>query len=71
MDGFLQKLKKVVCIVLHGPAIIQSDCWKASQLPYNKRTLVPTFYFLVYSLNKAMKLSISYQAYDWLKLIKF
>ena len=34
---FLQKLKKVVRIVLYGPAISQSDCRKAGpyQLPYN------------------------------------
>ena len=37
MDDFLQKLEKVVHIVLYGPAISQSDCRKASQyqLPYN------------------------------------
>ena len=29
---FLQKLKKVVCIVLYGPAVSQSDCRKAG--PY-------------------------------------
>ena len=35
---FLQKLKKVVRIVLYGPAISQSDCRKAGpyQLPSNK-----------------------------------
>ena len=35
MDDFLQKLKKVVRIVLYGPVISQSDCKKASpyQLP--------------------------------------
>ena len=34
---FLQKLKKVVRIVLYGPAISQSDCRKAGpyQLPYD------------------------------------
>ena len=38
MDDFLQKLKKVVRIVLYGPAISQSDYRKASpyQLPFNK-----------------------------------
>ena len=38
MDDFLQKLKKVVRIVLYGPAISQLDCRKAGpyQLPYNK-----------------------------------
>ena len=38
MDDFLQKLKKVVRIVLYGPAISQSDCKKAGpyQLPYSK-----------------------------------
>ena len=37
MDDFLQKLKKMVCIVLYGPAISQSDCRKAVpyQLPCN------------------------------------
>ena len=37
MDDFLQKLKKVVCIVLYGAAISQSDCRKAGpyQLPCN------------------------------------
>ena len=35
MDDFLQKLKKVVRIVLYGPTINQSDCRKAGpyQLP--------------------------------------
>ena len=35
MDDFLQKLEKVVRIVLYGPAISQSDCKKAGpyQLP--------------------------------------
>ena len=37
MDDFLQKLKKVVRVVLYGPAISQSDCRKAGpyHLPYN------------------------------------
>ena len=37
MDDFLQKLKKVVCIVLYGLAISQSDYRKADpyQLPCN------------------------------------
>ena len=37
-DDFLQKLKKVVRIVLYGPAISQSDWRKAGlyQLPYSK-----------------------------------
>ena len=39
MDDFLQKLKKVVRIVLYGPAIRQSACRKAGpyQLPLIKR----------------------------------
>ena len=39
MDDFLQKLKKVVRMVLYGPAISQSDCRKVGpyQLPYSKR----------------------------------
>ena len=38
IDDFLQKLKKVVRIVLYGPVISQSDCRKAGpyQLPCNK-----------------------------------
>ena len=32
MDDFLQKLKKLIRIVLYGPAISQSDCRKAG--PY-------------------------------------
>ena len=38
IDDFLQKLKKVVRIVLYGPAVSQSDCRKTSlyQLPQNK-----------------------------------
>ena len=38
MDDFLQKLKKVVRIVLYGPTISQADCMKAGpyQLLYNK-----------------------------------
>ena len=38
MGDFLQKLKKVVRIMLYGPAISQSDCKKAGpcQLAYNK-----------------------------------
>ena len=32
MDDFLQKLKKVVRVVLYGPAISQSNCKKAG--PY-------------------------------------
>ena len=37
LDDFLQKLKKVVRIVLYGPAISQLDCMKAGpyQLPYD------------------------------------
>ena len=40
MDDFLQKLKKVVRIVLYGPAISQSDFRKAGpyQLPCYKMT---------------------------------
>ena len=39
MDGFQQKLKNVVRIVLYGPAISQSDCRKTGQyqLPCNNR----------------------------------
>ena len=39
MDDFLQKLTKVVRIVLYGPAINQLDCRKAGpyQLPSNNR----------------------------------
>ena len=39
-NDFLQKLKKVVRIVLHGPAISQSHCRKSNpyQLPYNEMT---------------------------------
>ena len=33
MDGFLQKLRKVVHIVLYGPAISQSDCMKTGRYP--------------------------------------
>ena len=42
MDGFLQKLKKVVRIVLYGPFISQSDCRKAGpyQLPSNNTWLI-------------------------------
>ena len=42
MGDFLQKLKKVVRIVLYGPAISQSDCMKASpyQLAYNNYYLL-------------------------------
>ena len=38
MDDFLQKLKKVVRIVLYGPVISQLGCRKAGsyQLPLNK-----------------------------------
>ena len=44
MDDFLEKLKKVVCIVLYGPAISQSDCRKASpyQLPLITQNKVVT-----------------------------
>ena len=40
MDDSLQKLKKVVGIVLYGLAISQSDCRKTSpyQLPSNNMT---------------------------------
>ena len=43
MDDFLQKLKKVVHIILYGPAISQSGCRKASlyQLPFNKHVFKP------------------------------
>ena len=38
MDDILQKLKKVVRMVLYGPAISQSDCRKTGpyQLPFNE-----------------------------------
>ena len=44
MEDFLQKLKKVVLIVLYGPAISQSDCRKAGpyQLPYNNEQYSPS-----------------------------
>ena len=44
MDDFLQKSKKVVRIVLYGPAISQSDCKKASlyQLPFNLNVIITT-----------------------------
>ena len=35
MDDLLQKLKKVVCIVLYGPAISQSDCRKLCQRQFS------------------------------------
>ena len=43
MDDYLQKLKKVVRIVLYGPAICQSDCKKAGpyQLSSNKKENIP------------------------------
>ena len=43
MDDFLQKLKKVVRIVLYGPVISQSDCRKAGpyQLPFNNNISKP------------------------------
>ena len=42
MDDFLEKSKKVVRIVLYGPAIRQSDCRKAGpyQLPRNNISLI-------------------------------
>ena len=42
MEDFLQKLKKVVRIVLYVPAISQSDCRKAGpyQLPCNNDDLL-------------------------------
>ena len=38
INDFLQKLKKVVRIVLYGPVISQSDCSKSGpyQLPFNE-----------------------------------
>ena len=49
MDDFLQKLKKVVRIVLYGPAISQSDCRKAGpyQLAYNNRLDTDTWHFMI------------------------
>ena len=49
MDDFLQMLKKVVRIVLYGPAISQSDCGKTGpyQLPYNNYYLLTEFAFRV------------------------
>ena len=43
MDDILHKLKKVVRIVLYGPAISQSDCRKTGpyQLPCNNMLLGP------------------------------
>ena len=40
MDDFLKNLKKMVRIVLYGPAISQSDCRKTSpnQLPCNNKS---------------------------------
>ena len=45
MDGFLQKLKKVVRIVLNGPAISQSDFKKSDpyQLPSNNNSKTAIF----------------------------
>ena len=40
MDDFLQKLKKVVCIVLYGLAISQSDFRKASPYQLLYKTIV-------------------------------
>ena len=39
IDDFVQKLKKVVRVVLYGPAVSQSGYRKAGpyQLPYNKK----------------------------------
>ena len=33
LDDFLQKLKKLVRIVLYGPAVSQSSCRKAGPYP--------------------------------------
>ena len=40
MDDFLQKLKKMVRIVLYGTAISQSDCRKAG--PYQLPLIIPS-----------------------------
>ena len=54
MDDFLEKLKKVVRIVLYGPAISQSDCRKAGlyQLPFNKinKYIVYSFWSCIFPL---------------------
>ena len=51
MDDFLQKLKKVVRIVLYGPAISQSDCMKAGpyQLQYNNSCCESSYVFVRYT----------------------
>ena len=43
MDDFPKKLKKIVRIVLYGPAISQSDCRKPGpyQLPCNNKKYKP------------------------------
>ena len=48
MDDFLKKSKKVVCIVLYGLTISQSDCRKAS--PYQLIDVFASclFFFQVY-----------------------
>ena len=42
---FNGKLKKLVSVVLYGPATSQSDCKKTDpyQLPYNKLSYQPVF----------------------------
>ena len=52
MDDFPQKLKKLVRIVLYGPAISQSDYRKASpyQLPCNNNDLLTGFLGLYYEI---------------------
>ena len=49
MDAFLQKLKKVVRVVLYGPAISQSDCRKAGpyQPSYNNVLYCIVLYCIV------------------------
>ena len=57
MDGFLQKFKKVVRIVLYGPTVSKSDCKKAGpyQLPYSKSTHHFRIVFKLFSLETVFK----------------
>ena len=56
MDDFLQKLKKMVRIVLYGPTISQSDCRKAG--PYQLPIIKGSTTFV--SKNTSNKLIISF-----------
>ena len=67
MNDFLQKLKKVVRIMLYGPAISQSDCRKAGpyQLPYNEtdyNTLLRVLEVIIQT--EAKKISIDVSRYS-------